>query len=96
MTHTSQAMQMAFGILFFMANAHITKMRATPKSAAARLPARLYALLLKSVDQLNSSFKPWVASSILLSPFFQIAVDGCIGRSAFVEQLLQPYYGCLA
>lgn len=58
MTHTSQAIRWLLAFSFFMANAHITKMRATPKSAAARLPARLYALLLKSVDQLNSSFKP--------------------------------------
>ena len=39
---------------------------------------------------------PWVASSILFPPFLQIAVDGRIGRAAFVEQLLQPYYRRLA
>ena len=38
-------------------------MSATPKSAAAMLPARLYALPLKSVDQLRRAVGPWVASS---------------------------------
>ena len=71
-------------------------MSATPKSAAAMLPARLYALPLKSVDQLRRAVSPWVASSILFPPFLQIAVDGRIGRAAFVEQLLQPYYRRLA
>lgn len=60
------------------------------------LPARLYALPLKSVDQPRRAVSPWVASSILFPPFLQIAVDGRIGRAAFVEQLLQSYYCRLA